>query len=237
MLQVLYQDSHYVAIHKPAGLLVHRSRIAEDKRTAMHMLRDQLGTHVYPIHRLDRGTTGIVLFALSSEAAAAMNQAFTAYEVEKTYLAIVRGWPPETGHIDYPLEKDGTGVLQEAITDFRRLAIAQLPIPVDRYATARYALVEVQPRTGRMHQIRRHFAHLRHPILGDRKRGDRHHNRMWREQFGMEGMQLLGWKLGFLHPFSGEQTQIKTEPTQHMRRAIQMLEWEGIYQEFQEAKP
>jgi tRNA pseudouridine65 synthase len=195
----------------------------------MQDLRDQLGQHVFPIHRLDRGTSGIVLFALSSEAASAIGQDFQQHKVEKSYLAVVRGWLPEVGRIDYPLEKDGSGVMQEAITTYQRLATAELPIPVDRYATARYSLAEIKPLTGRMHQIRRHFAHLRHPILADRKRGDRHHNHMWETQFEMTTMQLLAWRLQFKHPFSGEILHIQTEPDAEMQRCIfDILGWKGI---------
>lgn len=221
MLELCFSDPYFVAVHKPAGLLVHRSALAGDRRTLMHALRDQLGQHVYPIHRLDRGTAGIVLFALSSEAASAIGQDLQAHGIQKRYLAVVRGWLPEAGRIDHPLEKDGSGVLQDAVTDFRRLATAELPIPVDRYATARYSLAEISPLTGRMHQIRRHFAHLRHPILADRKRGDRHHNRMWEERFQMTTMQLLAWRLDFQHPFTGEAISIRTRPDAEMHRTVE----------------
>jgi tRNA pseudouridine65 synthase len=227
MLEICYADPYYVAVHKPAGLLVHRSAMAGDRQTLMRLLRDQLGQHVYPVHRLDRGTAGIVLFALSSEAASAIGQDFQAHAVTKRYLAVVRGWLPEAGRIDYDLEKDGTGILQPAITDYRRLATAELPIPVDRYATARYSLAEISPLTGRMHQIRRHFAHLRHPILADRKRGDRHHNRMWEERFQMTDMQLLAWQLEFQHPFDQTAVRIATRPAPEMRRTVEeILGWQ-----------
>lgn len=221
MLEICFADPYYVAVHKPAGLLVHRSAMAGDRVTLMRMLRDQLGQHVYPMHRLDRGTAGIVLFGLSSEAAAAIGQALQDHAIRKHYLAVARGWLPAEGRIDYPLEKDGTGVLQEAITEYRCLAHAELPIPVDRYATARYSLVEISPLTGRLHQIRRHFAHIRHPILADRKRGDRHHNRMWEERFQMTAMQLLAWRLAFVHPFTQQAITISTRPDEPMRRTVE----------------
>ncbi len=225
-LRILHQDDHLVAIHKPPGLLVHRTGISEDRVFAMQLLRDQIGRHVFTVHRLDRGTAGILLFGLSKEMGAALTASFTGREVSKTYLAIVRGFTPEAATVDYPLAKEDTGDRQPAITHYRRLATAELPMPVDRYATARYSLVEVRPETGRMHQIRRHFAHLRHPVLGDKKRGDRHHNRAWEERHQLHQMMLLAWKLSFPHPLTGEVMHLVTDPEPEMLRVMHLLEWE-----------
>jgi tRNA pseudouridine65 synthase len=227
MLKLIFQDEHLVVAHKPAGMLVHRSRLATDRRTMMHVLRDQIGQDVYPIHRLDRGTAGLVLFALDAETASKLGKSMMAQQFDKTYLAIVRGWPPESGTIDHPLEKDGSGEMQHAVTHYQCLAKAEIAVAVDRYATARYSLLSIQLETGRMHQIRRHFAHVRHPILGDRKRGDRHHNRMWREVQGIEGMMLLAWKIKFNHPHSGEALEFSTTPDEPMRATLEKLGLEG----------
>jgi tRNA pseudouridine65 synthase len=221
--RILFQDSRWVAIQKPSGILVHRTGISEDKVFVLQELRNQLGKHVYPVHRLDRGTAGVLLFAFDPAAAKALQGALDGEDCVKTYLAIVRGWLPDAGYIDHPLEKDGTGDLQEALTSYRCLGRAELPIAVDRYATARYALVEIVLHTGRMHQIRRHFAHLRHPVLGDRKRGDRHHNQMWEREFGMRNMMLLAWTLALKDPFSGASLVLRAEPEAEMLRVLGIL--------------
>ncbi len=223
MLQLIYQDQYYVAVHKPPGLLVHRTRISQDTDFLLQRLRDQIGQKVFPVHRLDRPTAGVIVFALSSEAARLLVGEFQDRKVQKTYLAIVRGHTPEQGRIERPLEKDGDGELQEAVTSYRRMATAELAIPVSRYPTARYSLLEVQPETGRMHQIRRHFNHLRHPILGDRKHGPRHHNRMWREQFQSEMLMLLAWKLVFVHPYSRTLLELETTPEPEMLSMMKVL--------------
>jgi tRNA pseudouridine65 synthase len=221
--RILFQDSRWVAIHKPSGILVHRTGISGDKVFVLQELRNQLGRHVYPVHRLDRGTAGVLLFALDAAAAKALQAELEGEECTKTYLAIVRGWLPDAGRIDHPLEKDGTGELQEAVTTYRCLARAELPIPVDRYATARYSLAEIVLHTGRMHQIRRHFAHLRHPVLGDSKRGDRHHNHMWEREFEMRSMMLLAWRLELRNPFGGELLMMQAEPEAEMVRVMEIL--------------
>ncbi|HEY4651478.1 MAG TPA: pseudouridine synthase, partial [Pontibacter sp.] len=171
MLDIIFEDAYYVAINKPHGLLVHRTRIAEEKKEfALQLLRDQLGQKVYPVHRLDRGTAGVLLFAKSAEAAAPLVQLFGERETGKTYYAIVRGYTPEADTINNPIRPDKDHqhkAPQEAITHYTRLATIELPIPVGRYNTARYSLVQVRPETGRMHQIRKHFAHIRHYIAGD----------------------------------------------------------------------
>lgn len=231
--RILFQDAHWVAIEKPPGILVHRTGISQDKVFVLQALRDQLGQQVYPVHRLDRGTAGVLVFALDSGSAKAMQAALESPQSCKTYLAIVRGWLPAEGRIDVPLEKDGTGDLQSAVTDYRCLAQAELPIAVDRYPTARYSLAAVRLHTGRMHQIRRHFAHVRHPVLCDRKRGDRHHNRMWETQLGITSMQLLAWRLQVVHPYTGQELSLEATPQVAMRQAFEILGWDlGKYAQF-----
>jgi len=224
--RILFQDPYFVAIQKPSGILVHRTGISEDKIFVLQELRNQLGRHVFPVHRLDRGTSGVLLFAYDGTAARAFQAALDAPASIKTYLAIVRGWPPSSGTIDVPLEKDGVGELQDALTSYRCLAQGELPIPVDRYATARYSLAAIRLHTGRMHQIRRHFAHVRHPVLSDRKRGDRHHNHMWEREFGMTAMQLMAWRLSIVHPFTQQTMTFEATPEETMLRACKILGWD-----------
>jgi len=200
-LTILYQDQHYVAIDKPAGMLVHRTRIAEAGEYAMQRLRDQLGRRVYIVHRLDRPTSGVLLFALSSEAARDMCALFESRQVGKKYLAVVRGYTDAAGIIDYPLREEKHKEPQPAVTRYRRLATVELDIPVGRYPKARYSLVEVVPTTGRMHQIRKHFAHIFHPLVGDTTHGEGRHNRLFRDHFALERLLLLATELSFPHPY------------------------------------
>jgi tRNA pseudouridine65 synthase len=177
-LPILHLDPDLVAVYKPPGLLVHPSGLdAHEERTALKLLRDQLGTWVWPLHRLDKGTSGVLLFARHADAAREWGRAFEEGRVGKRYLALVRGWPDAQGEIDHPLARDpelpsaGQPHLA-ALTRYRRLACHEWPFSVDgRHATSRFALVEVQPLTGRRHQIRRHFKHIAHPLVGDATHG------------------------------------------------------------------
>ncbi|MBK0401896.1 pseudouridylate synthase [Adhaeribacter sp. BT258] len=229
MLEILYEDAHYVAINKPNGLLVHRTRMAEEKNEfALQLLRDQLGLRLHPLHRLDRGTSGVLLFAKSPEAAAPIVKAFQERQPDKTYLAIVRGYAPEAGTIDWPIRPDRDNNLkeaQEAVTHFERLGTVELQIPVGRYETARYSLVKIKPETGRMHQIRRHFGHIRHYIIGDKKHGDWRHNLMFLEELNSDTLLLHAAALTFIHPFSREKVEIKAALPANMRRLCEQFSW------------
>ncbi|MCW8907551.1 MAG: pseudouridine synthase [Sedimenticola sp.] len=224
-LQLIYRDRHYVAVDKPAGMLVHRTRISEDRRFVLQTLRDQLGCRVYPVHRLDRPTSGVLLFALSSEAARRLVDRFQQRRVEKRYLAVVRGYLDECGRVDYPLLSEG-GVRQPAVTGYRRRATVELPLPVGRYATARYSLVELWPETGRMHQIRRHMKHLFHPVVGDTTHGEGRHNRLFREQFGVQRLLLMATGLRLEHPYSGAMLELELYPDGEMQRLFGRLGWD-----------
>jgi len=196
-MELLRAGERWVAVDKPAGLVVHRGERTRDEPAVLQLVRDQLGQRVYPVHRLDRGTSGVLVLALDPEAARYFGEVFTQRRVEKRYLAIVRGWIEERGVVDYPLLEEGALAHAEAITEYERLACYEVPLAVGRYATGRYALVEARPHTGRMHQIRRHFAHLRHPVIGDVRYGDGRHNRMFREHFGVHRMLLHAQHLAF----------------------------------------
>ncbi|MEJ2456502.1 MAG: tRNA pseudouridine(65) synthase TruC [Candidatus Thiodiazotropha sp.] len=214
-LRVLYRDDHLIAIDKPAGLLVHPSWIdRHETRSAMMLLRDQIGQYVYPVHRLDKPTSGVLLFALSPEIARRLTEVFSERSVDKRYLAVVRGYTEESGLIDYPLREKPDKMTdrqtqadkpaQSAVTAYRRLATLELPVRVDRYPSSRYSLIEARPRTGRKHQLRRHFKHLSHPIIGDTRYGKSNHNRLFAEQFGCHRLLLAATRLILPHPVSGE---------------------------------
>jgi tRNA pseudouridine65 synthase len=224
-LTILYRDDHYVAIDKPAGMLVHRTRIAEEGEYALQRLRDQLDQHVYTVHRLDRPTSGVLLFALSSEAARHIASQFEHHTVEKHYLAVVRGYTDEYATIDYPLQEEPHKPHQEAVTTYQRLATVELDIPVGRYPTARYSLLEVIPRTGRLHQIRKHLHHIFHPIVGDTTHGEGRHNRLFRDHFASQRLLLFATRLNFIHPYSGERITIEAPLDRETKRLFTRLGW------------
>jgi tRNA pseudouridine65 synthase len=204
-LPILYRDERLVVVDKPSGLLVHRSPIdRHETRFALQLLRDQLGQRVYTIHRLDKGTSGVLAFGLNPDAAREYSAIFAQRGVVKTYVALVRGWPAEEGTIDRPLaavddERSDPRPAEprESRTAFRRIATFELPMRVDRYPTSRYALVELTPHTGRRHQLRRHLAGASHPIVGDSTYGKGRHNRLFREQFGVQRLLLACTRLEF----------------------------------------
>lgn len=220
-LELIYQDEHLAVINKPSGLLVHRSRIASGAREfAMQMLRNQLGRHVYPVHRLDRPTSGLLTFALSSDIARTLTEQLTAREVRKTYHAVVRGYVAESGTIDYALKEeldkladadaDTDKEKQPAVTHYKCLKQVELPYKVSKkHDTTRYSLVQLQPETGRKHQLRRHMAHIRHPIVGDTNHGDGRHNNFFRSHFDINRLLLAATALSFKHPVSGEPVNLE----------------------------
>ena len=211
-VRILYRDAAFVAAYKPSGLAVHRSALVGRAPVLLQALRSSLGQFVYPVHRLDRPASGLILFALTRSAARALCEQFRDQRVAKTYLAVVRGWPTTPGAVDHPLAAaSGTPGLP-ALTAYRRLATLELPIPCGPYASSRYALLEVQPQSGRHHQIRRHLKHLSHPIVGDTVYGDGRHNRLFREVFGSQRLLLQAVRLEFSHPDSGLPVCLTCEP-------------------------
>lgn len=189
--------------------MVHRTGISEDKRFVLQTLRDQLGQRLYPLHRLDRGTSGVLLFAKDQQAASLLGAQFRTQAVSKTYLALVRGYLDEEGIIDHPVGDENNENPKEAITRYKKLAQTEIPAAVGRYATARYSLAEVKPETGRWRQIRKHFSHLRHPIIGDKKHGDIKHNAFFKERWGLNHLLLHASELCFDHPVFARHIVVK----------------------------
>lgn len=228
-LSILYQDDHFIAINKPPGLLVHRTSIdAQENHFALQQLRDQIGRQVFPTHRLDKPTSGVLLFALNEEALKGTHKAFEANDVEKSYLAIVRGHPPEKGTIDHPLRKmldrgpkAKSDIAQDALTSYRTLSTVELPFPTERFPSTRYACVELRPQTGRRHQLRRHMAHINCPIIGDTKHGDTRCNHAFRERYGFIRLLLHARELSFLHPVSQTKIQIEAPLWPDFQRALE----------------
>lgn len=227
MLEIIYQDDHLIAINKPHGLLVHRSSIANDaKEFALQLLRDQVNRRVSPVHRLDRKTGGLLLFTFDKEVEVAMHQQFQNGEVKKKYLALLRGFAPDSQDIDYPLAKEN-GNMQEAFTSFITLERAELAIPLGQHPTSRYSLVEATPTTGRMHQLRKHFAHIFYPIIGDRKHGCNKQNRFFKEQWEMTTMLLHASELEFTHPVTREKIHLRAAVHQEFARMMELMDWKN----------
>lgn len=215
MLEILYRDEFLVAINKPSGLLVHRSMIDRyETEFAVQILRDQIGQFVYPVHRLDKPTSGVLLFALDKESASLLGEQFMSRESKKSYIAIVRGYIQERGIIEHALtvkldkiaDKDSSVPIkaQEATTEYERLATVELDFAVGKYDKTRYSLVKLHPMTGRKHQLRRHMKHISHHILGDTKYGRGEHNIFIREQFDCHRMLLHASELKIRHPYTNE---------------------------------
>jgi tRNA pseudouridine65 synthase len=223
MLEILYQDDHIVAVNKPHGLLVHRSSIARDADVfALQILKKQLDKMVYPSHRLDRKTSGVLVFALDKPTDSLMQQKFQNKEVDKRYLALLRGFSPQEMSIDYALKKDDFST-QEAITHFKTLEHFELNMPFGKHKTSRYSLIEARPETGRMHQLRKHFAHIFHPIIGDRPYGCNKQNKFWLEQFQMNTMLLHASELKFIHPYTNSPLHIKAALSDEFERVLKLL--------------
>ncbi|MDF3078416.1 MAG: pseudouridylate synthase [Sphingobacteriaceae bacterium] len=226
MLEILYRDEQLIAINKPHGLLVHRSKIAADAgEFALQMLRDQIGQWVNPVHRLDRKTAGVLLFALNKDVEVAMHKLFAENLVTKKYLAIVRGHTPDEQTIDYPLRKEN-GTLQDAVTRFVTLKRAELNVPFGAHQTSRYSLVEANPQTGRMHQIRKHFSHILHPIIGDRPHGCNKQNRLFKENWQMTTMMLHASEVSFAHPVTSANIHIQAPLQPEFTRMMRLMDWE-----------
>lgn len=213
LLSIIYQDEYIVAINKPSGLLVHRSMLDKhETQFAVQLLRDQIGQHVFPVHRLDRPTSGVLVFAMSADIARKLGEQFASQLINKTYLAIVRGHIKDEGIIEYALKEKLDKIAdrmakqdkpaQEAVTLFNRLDKFELPFAVGRYASARYSLVQLTPKTGRKHQLRRHLAHINHPIVGDTAHGDGKHNIFLRQQFNFNRLALTCKSMQLTHPIS-----------------------------------
>ena len=228
MLEILYRDEDLIAINKPHGLLVHRSSIAADtSEFALQLLRDQIGQAVYPAHRLDRKTGGVLLFSLNKAMDSLIQQAFANNQIKKEYLAVLRGHPEADAEIDYPLKKEN-GTLQEALTRFEVIEKAEIDLPFGKFPTSRYTLVKAMPQTGRMHQLRRHFAHIFHPIIGDRPHGCNKQNKLWKETFEHDTMLLHASKLEFKHPRTNEVIEISANLQPEFQRALQILHISAI---------
>ena len=236
VLEIVHHDHDLVVINKPSGLLVHRSKIdRHETRFALQMLRDQIGQHVFPVHRLDKPTSGLLAFALTPRVATLLSDQFARRDIAKQYLAVVRGYCPLQGEIDHALTQKHDRIAdrqsrpdkppQDALTLYRRLAQVEWPEAVDRYPQARYSLIELCPRTGRKHQLRRHMKHIGHPIIGDAKHGKGVHNRFFAERFDCSRLLLACTGLGFDHPVTGDPLRLRAKPGASFERLLATFDW------------
>lgn len=225
-LDVLYQDESCAIVNKPSGLMAHASSLSRGEDDfLLHRLREQFQCKIHLIHRLDRATSGCVLVAFDAETASALGKMFMSRDVQKDYLAICRGWPDENFTIDYALDGGpGKPEKKPAITEFKRLAVAELSTPSAQHETSRYALMLCSPLTGRFRQIRRHLKHLSHHLIGDTSHGDGRHNRIFRMQ-GVHRMLLHAWRLRFTHPSHGEIIDCYAPLDLEFTKAMALLNW------------
>lgn len=235
-MEIIYQDSDVIAINKPSGLLVHRSELDKNETIfALQSIRKEIDHHVFPIHRLDKPTSGVLLFAKSSEMASELNKQFQEHTITKKYMAMVRGFSNENGHITKPLRKiiDRYGEPirksdeeQECETFYKRLSTIELPIQIDKYPTSRYSLVELTPITGRRHQLRRHMKHISHPIIGDPKYGKSKHNNFIAEEYETNRLMLASVFISFNHPRTGKKIAITAKPTKSFSRIFELFNFD-----------
>ncbi|HVK62911.1 MAG TPA: pseudouridine synthase [Polyangium sp.] len=211
MLSILHHDERFVVVDKPSGLAVHPGW-ADDDRTALHEVRDTLGQKVFPVHRLDRATSGVLVFALASESARVFCEMFEEGRVEKHYLALVRGVAPEAGTIDHPIPRREGGPRVPASTSFRRV-----------WRGEHLSLVDAEPHSGRLHQVRRHMKHISHPLIGDANYGKGALNRAYRERFGLARLALHARSLGFVHPWEGKPITFEAALPEDLRAPFERI--------------
>ncbi|MBA4502274.1 tRNA pseudouridine(65) synthase TruC [Marinobacterium sp. 3-1745] len=240
-LDIVYEDEYLVALNKPAGLLVHPSWIAPARTPNLVSLLKQRypGETVHTVHRLDRATSGVIVFARQKQVGQHLQQQFIDRVVNKTYLCVVRGWTDEAGLIDYPLKPihdkredpraNPDKEPKDAVSAYRRVGTVSLPIPVGRYPEARYSLVEVKPTTGRKHQIRRHMKHILHPIVGDTKYGEGRHNRLFREHLDLHRMLLMATHIEFVHPVTERKMHLQAGVGAEVEQLFHRLGWDEGY--------
>ncbi|NRB40496.1 MAG: pseudouridylate synthase [Pseudomonadales bacterium] len=225
-LEIIYQDEHYIAINKPPGLLVHRSPIDQhETRFAIQLLRDQINQMVFPVHRLDKPTSGVLLFALNKPALIQAQALFHEKNlIEKRYIAVVRGYSPEMLTIDHPVKAqidkrhpDKRNHLP-GLTFLKTLANTEIQANIETYPSSRYSLVQLKPITGRRHQLRYHMKHISHPIIGDAKYGRGRHNRYFEQELGCKRLLLAATELTFTHPIKKTQVNIAADPGADFRK-------------------
>ena len=229
-VSIIYEDDYILCVSKPNNVLVHHARLSRnvaDEDSLLKLIFNQKGVKVYPIHRLDRKTSGIILLAKEKECVSKFQELFTNNQIQKKYYGVVRGFSPNIKIIDSPVKGRDAKVHKEALTHLKTLANITLDIPVKPYNSSRYSLVELSPKTGRMHQLRIHANKISHPLIGDSKYGDKNHDTMFVENFGLENMFLHAGKLEFTHPFSSEKMILKSSFPKDWFTVFNEFNWEN----------
>ena len=231
--EIFYQDDDLLILFKPSGWFVHppenpRFRRGLKRKTCVQWLSDIHGLRAFPAHRLDCATEGILVFGLNKPTTANLNSQFKNHETQKTYFAVVRGWLKDpNGKIELPLELDSTGELVACETGYRTLKTIEHNVKISKkFDTSRYSLLEVSPKTGRWHQIRRHMNRVAHPIIGDREHGDSHHNRYYRDTLQINGLCLWAKELSFTHPTTGERKKFISPQSEKWKSIYKLFDFE-----------
>jgi tRNA pseudouridine65 synthase len=230
-LDIIFEDQFIICVNKPNNMVVHHayhSRNVADEIALLQLIQAEKGIKVYPIHRLDRKTSGIILLAKETIHVSKFQELFTNNEIEKTYYGVVRGFSPESKTIDSPVKGRDASIHKDALTYLKTLEQIVLEIPVKPYDSSRYSLVELKPKTGRMHQLRVHTSKISHPLIGDIKYGDKNHDLMFEENFGWKNMFLHAGHLKFKHPFSEEVLILKANFPK---------DWISLFEEFTWTNP
>jgi tRNA pseudouridine65 synthase len=235
-VRFLYEDEHIIVASKPEKLAVHPSGLCRDRRTLLSLVRNKGGgEHVYPVHRLDKPTSGPVLFARSPEICRKLQEQFTEKSIKKKYLCLARGWTDRQGSIDLPLKKPENGTMQECLSTYHCLSHVEWDHPFGPHETTRYSLLSMTPVTGRFHQLRRHLRDISHPMIGDTTHGDSRHNRFFRQQFGLKRLILHCYFLGFQHPVSGQSISIDLPPDQSLCHLFVSLKIDDLLNKLKES--
>ncbi|MFY9243122.1 MAG: pseudouridine synthase [Polaribacter sp.] len=230
-LEIIFEDEYLLCVNKPNNILVHHafhSRNVADEDSLLQIIENEKGLKVYPIHRLDRKTSGIILLAKQTSYVSKFQELFTNNQIQKTYFGVVRGFSPDSKTIDSPVKGRDANVHKEALTELKTLEKVTLNIPVKPYDSSRYSLVELSPKTGRMHQLRVHANKISHPLIGDAKYGDKNHDMMFEQNFGWKNLFLHAGKLEFTHPFTSEKMILK---------ASFPNDWISLFEEFDWRNP
>lgn len=227
-IKIIYEDEYAIVVNKPNNFLIHQSHYARNikETTLLEFLEQQLGYQVYPAHRLDRKTSGIILLLKDKKHVAQFQELFTANAIQKTYYSISRGFSNLFGIIDSPVKNDDTGVYKDALTHYETVHTIELDIPVHPYSSSRYSLIKLSPKTGRMHQLRKHLNKISHPIVGDYKYGDRFHNRMFETEFNCEHLFLHAYSLEFTHPITKQKLLLKACLPNDWVQMLEKFNWE-----------
>lgn len=221
-LKVLAQSKEYVAIHKPSGFVTYADSPSQKKVSAQFFLENQLKRKLFPVHRIDKDTCGVLVYAFTPETAKALTALFRSHVVRKQYLAVVHGLIPERGTINEPLEKHKEKIQEKAITDYVRLGAVETELEGEQRA---YSLVRLEPKTGRYHQIRRHLRIIGHPIIGDAEHGNAWDNRAFRAKFRVERTLLCASHIAFPDRKQEKMVRVSTWPDPDFLRVLKAFGW------------